>query len=146
MLNNRKKTFELLAKLLQRQTDKIILYLAVPSQEGLIAENESDWLDKAMSTATHVLNNLDADYINSNLYVHKQAGMLVSCDINDEFSLDIEFGYDNNDDPSYLITIEAIVDWDDDCDDMDLYWTTITKEGGYEDGIWHNIIAEGDYE
>lgn len=146
MLRNKQETFRLLEQHLQRQTDKIVLYLAIPSQEGLVADDESDWLDKAMSIATHVLNNLDADYINSNLYVHKQIGMLVSCDINDEFSLDIEFGYDNNDDPSYLITIEALVDWDDDCDDMDLYWTTITKHNSYEDGVWHNIIAEGDYE
>ena len=146
MLRNKQETFRLLEQHLQRYADKIVLYLAVPSQEGLVADDESDLLDKAMLLATHILDNLDADYLTESRYVHKQAGIYISCDINDEFSLDIEFGHSDYGDPLFIVNIEAIVDWDDDCDDMDIHWTTITKHDSYEDGIWHNIIAEGDYE
>ena len=136
MLRNKQETFRLLESLLQRYVDKIILYLAIPNQDGLVADDESDWLDKTMSLAKHILDNLDADYINSNLYVHKQAGMYISCDINDEFSLDIEFGYDDDNNPVCIVTLEVITDWDDDCDDMDLYWRVIPKQG--RTGGWHH--------
>lgn len=136
MLRNKQETFKLLEQYLQRYVDKIILYLAIPNQDGLVADDESDWLDKTMSLAKHILDNLDADYINSNLYVHKLAGMYISCDINDEFSLDIEFGHDDDNNPVCIVTLEVITDWDDDCDDMDLYWRVIPKQGRI--GGWHH--------
>lgn len=136
MLRNRQETFRLLEQHLQRYVDKIILYLAIPNQEGLVADDESDWLDKTMSLAKHILDNLDADYLYESTYVHKQAGMYISCDISDIYSLDIEFGHDNDNNPVCIVTLEVITDWDDDCDDMDLYWRVIPKQG--RTGGWHH--------
>lgn len=136
MLRNKQETFKLLEQHLQRYIDKIILYLAIPNQDGLVADDESDWLDKTMSLAKHILDNLDADYLYESTYVHKQAGMYISCDINDMFSLDIEFGYDDDNNPVCIVTLEVITDWDDDCDDMDLYWRVIPKQGRI--GGWHH--------
>ena len=140
MLNNRKKTFESLENLLQRYADKIVLYLAVPRQEGLIAEDEIDWLTEAAHTSIRVLNNLEA-YEDSR-YVHKQAGIFISCDIDDKFALDVEFGHSDNGEPIYIVTIEAIYDWDDDMEDMDLHWRILTRRAC--DEALYNTPSRGD--
>lgn len=141
MLNNRKKTFESLENLLQRRADKIILYLSIPKQDGLVAEDEIDWLDEAMKMGAYVLNNLEK--FSDSRQVHEHAGIIISCDINDMFSLDIECGCDDDNNIEYYVDIEAICDWDDDDWDedfyygnVDLYHRVIPRQG--RTGKWHH--------
>lgn len=132
MLTNRKETFELLEEYLEYCADKIDLILAIPKQEDVIADDEIDWFSEALALSADTLNNLD-EYDDS-VFFDEEVGLFISCVFDDMLLLNIEFGYDNNDEPVYTVTVEVIDALDDDYDgNIEIYKRRISRQGDTEE-------------
>lgn len=136
MLANKQETFKLLEEYLGKRADKIDLCLAIPKQEGVTEDEEIDWFDEALVFSTFTLNNL-FEY-EDDIYLDEEVGLFISCVCDDTLLLNIEFGYDHNDEPVYTVTVEVIDALDDDYDsNIEIYTRRISRQG--DTGEWRYV-------
>lgn len=132
MLRNKQETFELLEEYLEYCADKIDVCLAIPKQEDVIADDEIDWFNEALVFSADTLNNLD-EY-DTSVFFDEEVGLFISCVFDDMLLLNIEFGYDNNNEPVYTVTVEVI----DDCDsNIEIYTKRISRQD--DTGEWRYV-------
>lgn len=140
MLRNKQETFELLEEYLGYCADKIDVCLAIPKQEGVTEDEEIDWFGEALAFSADTLNNLD-EY-DTSVFFDEEVGLFISCVFDDMLLLNIEFGYDNNNEPVYTVTVEVIDALDDDCDsNIEIYARRISRQD--DTGEWRYV---GEYQ
>ena len=136
MLANKQETFKLLEEYLGKRADKIDLCLAIPKQEGVTEDNEIDWFGEALWFSTDILNDL-FEY-EDDIYLDEEVGLFISCVCDDMLLLNIEFGYDHNDEPVYTVTVEVIDALDDDYDsNIEIYTRRISRQD--DTGEWRYV-------
>lgn len=128
MLRNKQETFELLEEYLGKHADRIDVCLAIPKQEDVIADDEIDWFSEALAFSADTLNNLD-EYDDS-VFFDEEVGLFISCVFDDMLLLNIEFGYDHNDEPVYTVTVEAVDDYN---SNIEIYTRRISRQGDTEE-------------
>jgi hypothetical protein len=128
MLRNKQETFMLLEEYLGEHADKIDVCLAIPKQEGVIADDEIGWFDEALVFSADTLNNLD-EY-DTSIFFDEEVGLFISCVFDDMLLLNIEFGYDHNDEPVYTVTVETVDDYD---SNIEIYTRRISRQGDTEE-------------
>lgn len=136
MLRNKQETFELLEEYLEYCADRIDVCLAIPKQEDVIADDEIDWFSEALAFSADTLNNLD-EYDDS-VFFDEEVGLFISCVFDDMLLLNIEFGYDHNDEPVYTVTVEAVDALDDDYNsNIEIYTRRISRQD--DTGEWRYV-------
>lgn len=132
MLTNKQETFELLEEYLGEHADKIDLCLAIPKQEGVTEDEEIDWFSEALAFSADALNNLDE--LDDSVFFDEEIGLFISCVFDDMLLLNIEFGYDNNNEPVYTVTVEVIDDYD---SNIEIYTRRISRQDNT--GEWRYV-------
>ena len=134
-IRNRKETFELLEERLRNHAEKITVHYTIPKRRGPIQDGETDWLTEAINVASYVLNNLEEF---ESRYREWLGDYTVRYVINEMFELVIENDYDDKDNPTYSLYLDAIADCEE--DEMETYWRIFTRKG-YE-GVWHGGVMD----